>query len=618
MNGRISYLATKYAARLDAAMAGHGPFPAAAGEAHEDRIRALAPGDPSGRGRHLEALVRWHCRGQLGVDQLEVVRDALSLLDRGKSRLAASERNPLAMPDPSALAAVAERLRAEEQARGAVSGKAADRALSARMRHPPHARVLHDGADGLLVEVYTAAAAAWWGRGTKWCTSGQDGVHARAYLRKGPLYVACLPEGAKFQWSCAAPVADTRNNDAGFEEVLARIPAAAEHAIPLAALLRRAPALAAVFLAGHPDEHRARAAAFGPDAVLDAGGRLDRDALAAGLAAHPDALRRIPAEMLDRGLCRIAVERLPGAFQWVPRPLADSGMARVWMQAYGCDAAKLHDFVLDPATPWAAACTIDHCRPTDLIDLLDDPEVAAHIAAEPDLAARAVVREPAAWWRLPAAARLHPEVVAAAAAADLTILRAVFDTLPALAPAQAEAVRAALAAAAGALLSDSPLRLTDLPTPLLAHIEPSLLRRATAAQPAAAPNRPNPGADAAPGPHPPIAPFQAGRRRRGGQDESTPASGAGRRWGGALADRLVRLEASLDGETGGGETERQEERERTEALLVELAPARRDPPAAHPLDPPPAEGEGGLVELALWGGLGLFGVLLFFVAAFVS
>lgn len=418
MQGRVRHLAEKYKVGLAAAMAAGGAFPAAPGETPEARVSALSSGDPSGKGRHLEALVRWHCRGSLDKERLSSVREDLGLFDRGRGLLSVGERDPLSMDGPDQLAEAALRLRGLVDRSGALTGKEADRALSARMRRPPHARVLFDGPDGVLAEVLSAEGAAWWGRGTKWCTNGTGGAHARSYLRKGPLYVACLPDGTKFQWTCAAPAADPRNNEAGFEIVLAKMAGVAGHAGALAALLRRAPSLASSLLEDHPEAPKALSGAFGPEYALEKAGRLDRAALAAGIASHPESISRLPEELLDRGLCRMAVERYPSVFPSIPIRLVDPGMARAWMGAYGCDAAKLAEFMKTPELPWAAAAVLEDCRSSDLLELLDDASVAALLEEDGELAAAAVRREPGHWRRLSARRRSDPSVLAAAVGSD--------------------------------------------------------------------------------------------------------------------------------------------------------------------------------------------------------
>lgn len=91
--------------------------------------------------------------------------------------------------------------------------------------------VLVDAKPWRLVRLKSAAAAQWWGMGTRWCTASRSGGAFDAYVAKGDLFVLVTPEG-RFQLSAAeGEFRDAGDSSATLADVLYGAPSDLRNAI---------------------------------------------------------------------------------------------------------------------------------------------------------------------------------------------------------------------------------------------------------------------------------------------------------------------------------------------------------------------------------------------------
>jgi hypothetical protein len=213
---RIAHLAEKYARQL-ARCADDDGGPRDPGI----RISLLLAGSAPDARQYAEAIVRWHAKGVLPLDRgaLTIAHDALALLNKIGKYLPAERRNPMAIEHPDKLVEALSLISRKDEKRSRA------RASSEKMRSES---IIHEETDACIIATpLTAAAAALWGRGTKWCTAmrAEGAEHFANHSRKSPLFVVAGKGGDKFQWSSGtANCRDALNRPVSAEEILSVFP----------------------------------------------------------------------------------------------------------------------------------------------------------------------------------------------------------------------------------------------------------------------------------------------------------------------------------------------------------------------------------------------------------
>ena len=191
---RMEYIANSgIGARLvDAARKDHS-FPAHGEITPQEVVQQLAAADPTRAKKALVWITNMYAGSKIRFEDLtrtreeiaEFFKNAKKLAQAGKSTdlTAYRDRNELL----DALEAVADKPEV-------VSNK-----QQVRDTKMNGAVKVAEG-DGLtIVKLLTHEAACFYGRGTKWCTTGEDGSTFKDYSARGPLYVLMTDNGRKFQ-----------------------------------------------------------------------------------------------------------------------------------------------------------------------------------------------------------------------------------------------------------------------------------------------------------------------------------------------------------------------------------------------------------------------------------
>jgi hypothetical protein len=148
-------------------------------ELTEQLVRDLATADPTATQKHnplsyLHWIVRaWRNKGFRWPEDSDRIREALTLFDKVKKRLPQEQRDILRVKTLHNLEDLVERFENVEEQK---SQRQVEREIKVQ-----GARKLYDDGEYQVIEVTTPEAACFYGKGTKWCTSGS--YHARNYLR---------------------------------------------------------------------------------------------------------------------------------------------------------------------------------------------------------------------------------------------------------------------------------------------------------------------------------------------------------------------------------------------------------------------------------------------------
>lgn len=180
----------------------------------------LLSADPSPKKLYAEFVMRTYANGEYLAEDVERIRESLSLFHSNKRRLPvdlrdignyASERDLWTVLTEAGLVAAE-----------ALSGKAAKR--SDRNRAHLESDVLT--ADGwTMARLGSAFSATWWGMGTRWCTTEKSGRMYKSYAEKGALRVFVSPEGVKHQLHIATgSLCDAKDMRVNLTKFLGTIP----------------------------------------------------------------------------------------------------------------------------------------------------------------------------------------------------------------------------------------------------------------------------------------------------------------------------------------------------------------------------------------------------------
>ncbi|MCS4090104.1 hypothetical protein [Rhizobium sp. BK176] len=154
----------------------------------------LLDADPTPKKLYAEFVFRCYANREFLVEDVERIRDTLTVFHSNKRRLPVerrdiggygSERDVWQVLTEAGLIDASE-----------LSGKASKR--SDRNRAYLDSDVFT--ADGwTMAKLGSAFAAQWWGLGTRWCTTEKSGNMYHSYAKQGPLRVFVSPEGVKHQ-----------------------------------------------------------------------------------------------------------------------------------------------------------------------------------------------------------------------------------------------------------------------------------------------------------------------------------------------------------------------------------------------------------------------------------
>ena len=155
-------------------------------------LNKLKLADPT-KGKYLQAIVRWYVAGAFRCEDVQRLNDDLTFFNKIKFKV---EQADLLKYDT--LKSVYDAMRPfQENESDSKSGKELMREAKAG------AKKLYQDKGIIILELQTEEAAKLYGKGTRWCTAGDNNNMFKHYHDQGPLYIIIAddPEGKtrKFQ-----------------------------------------------------------------------------------------------------------------------------------------------------------------------------------------------------------------------------------------------------------------------------------------------------------------------------------------------------------------------------------------------------------------------------------
>lgn len=150
-----------------------------------DMLKKMDP-DPSGK--NLQFLARMYAANQFSVEDTNNIKNAIESFTKFRNQLPVKDLNSL--KSLNQLYDLIEPLEQQGQA-APVSGKEQERQVKA------DAKKLIDSPNFKVIIPMTREAACLYGKGTRWCTSGNKDNKFEEYNRQGPLYDIIANLGGK-------------------------------------------------------------------------------------------------------------------------------------------------------------------------------------------------------------------------------------------------------------------------------------------------------------------------------------------------------------------------------------------------------------------------------------
>lgn len=157
-------------------------------------IKRLADADPTAdRADALVWIVRMYAAGRFMIEDIQRVRNDLTKFFRYRSQIPNKDLNSY-----KDLNQLYDAIEAVEGGEEPISGKQAKKLAKVQ-----GAEKVVETPNLSVVKLLTPEAANIYGKGTKWCTTSENGGHFASYSKQGPLYAIIVNEGGtqrKFQF----------------------------------------------------------------------------------------------------------------------------------------------------------------------------------------------------------------------------------------------------------------------------------------------------------------------------------------------------------------------------------------------------------------------------------
>ena len=160
-------------------------------------IARLSEGDPTPFKRLTKAIVRWHGKGELLLEDLYKVHDDLEVFERIRPTLPVEQRDLMRFKSPRDVYELVKPYIEQEQA-VPLSQNEKSRIHARKMRQKSD--ILYEGSEGLIVAPKTKEASSFWGRKTRWCTAAKKDSAFDEYNRDAVLTIVLPKSGGKFQY----------------------------------------------------------------------------------------------------------------------------------------------------------------------------------------------------------------------------------------------------------------------------------------------------------------------------------------------------------------------------------------------------------------------------------
>jgi len=181
----------------------------------EEIIGYLANVDPQGQ-KHLQWIVKLYANGDFKLEDLERVETALIQFTEKK--------RGLEKKDIGQYKKLSELEQAVEDQEEVKSNRQKKQEIKA-----DGAKVLFKSAKYLIIDLYTEAAAKFYGKNTKWCTASDKNNMFNTYIDYSPLYVIVDRSSNRkyqYQWDHEDPqFMDENDDDVDIDKLIRKYPA---------------------------------------------------------------------------------------------------------------------------------------------------------------------------------------------------------------------------------------------------------------------------------------------------------------------------------------------------------------------------------------------------------
>lgn len=163
----------------------------ARGRTAEDIVDTLKQADPTQKKAYLQFLAKLYTKGQFRLEDVARINKELTLYDKIKPKLPVEQRNILSFQKLSDLYNVLKPFESPEQDTRSNREVKKENKLEG-------AKVIIDTPNFKVYEMLTEAACKLYGKGTKWCTAGDQDNQFDNYHKQGAIYVIMAGD-RKFQ-----------------------------------------------------------------------------------------------------------------------------------------------------------------------------------------------------------------------------------------------------------------------------------------------------------------------------------------------------------------------------------------------------------------------------------
>jgi hypothetical protein len=191
LEDRAQYIAQSMKQSLEAA-AQKDPAIKRSGGADLDSVKIvdqLKQMDADPAGKNLQFLARMYAANQFSLEDSAKIKNSIDMFLKHRNQLPVKDLNSLKSLDQ--LYDIIEPLEQQAQQTAPVSGKEQQRQIKS------DAEKLIDSPNFKVIIPKTQEASCLYGKGTKWCTAGDDDNRFNEYNRQGPLYTIIANLGGK-------------------------------------------------------------------------------------------------------------------------------------------------------------------------------------------------------------------------------------------------------------------------------------------------------------------------------------------------------------------------------------------------------------------------------------
>jgi len=157
-----------------------------------DIVTKLAEADPTSQKKHLQWIVRMYVTEQFKMEDIDRIKSDISLFLKNITLIDKKDLN-----NYESFTEFLEKVTPFQDKAPPISNKEQQ-----RLDKAGSTEYIINNSDFKLISLKTVEAAKLYGKGTKWCTSGDENNMFDTYIKRGPLYIVMVKENdtmRKFQ-----------------------------------------------------------------------------------------------------------------------------------------------------------------------------------------------------------------------------------------------------------------------------------------------------------------------------------------------------------------------------------------------------------------------------------